>query len=150
MLGATVKKLEKIKQRVKRGRLRGKTEIGAKVRGILKKYKVAKHFKLDIKDNNFNFEIDEDDVKGEAAFDGIYVVRTSLPDSRMDTSETVRSYKRLSNTESAFRSIKTADLMVPPIHHRLEDRVCAHIFVHACILRAMAHERSLAATALRR
>lgn len=132
LLGATVEKLEKIKQRVKRGRLRGKIEIGTKVRGILKKYKVAKHFKLDIKDNDFNFEIDEDSVIKEAALDGIYVVRTSLPDSRMDTSETVRSYKRFSNVERAFRSIKTVNLMVRPIHHRLEDRVRAHIFL--CML----------------
>ncbi len=126
------KHLAKVRQMIKNGRLHGQDKIGVSVGKVVNKYKVAKHFKLDIEDNDFNFEIDEDSVKKEAALDGIYVVRTSLPDSRMDTSETVRSYKRLSNVERAFRSIKTVDLMVRPIHHRLEDRVRAHIFL--CML----------------
>ncbi|MEA3381931.1 MAG: transposase, partial [Pseudomonadota bacterium] len=126
------KQMAKVRQMIKNGRLHGQDKIGVSVGKVINKYKVAKHFKLDIKDNDFNFEIDEDSVQKEAALDGIYVVRTSLPDSRMDTSETVRSYKRLSNVERAFRSIKTVDLMVRPIHHRLEDRVRAHIFL--CML----------------
>ena len=126
------KKLAKVRQMIKYGRLHGQDKIGISVGKVINKYKVAKHFNLEIKDNDFNFEIDEDNVKKEAALDGIYVVRTSLPDSRMDTSETVRNYKRLSNVERAFRSIKTVDLMVRPIHHRIEDRVRAHIFL--CML----------------
>jgi len=126
------KQLSKVRRMIENGRLHGQDKIGVSVGKAINKYKVAKHFKLDIKDNDFNFEIDEGNVKKEAAIDGIYVVRTSLPDSRMDASETVRSYKRLSNVERAFRSIKTVDLMVRPIHHRLEDRVRAHIFL--CML----------------
>ena len=97
------KHLTKVRQMIKYGRLHGQDKIGVSVGKVINRYKVAKHFKLDIKDNDFNFEIDEDNVKKEAALDGIYVVRTSLPDSRMDTSETVRSYKRLSKVERAFR-----------------------------------------------
>ena len=96
------------------------------------KYKVGKHFELDIRDNDFNFEINPDKVKKEAALDGIYIVRTSLSKERMSAEETVRSYKLLSQAERAFRSFKTVDLMVRPIRHRLEGRVRAHIFL--CML----------------
>ena len=126
------KKLAGIRQMIERGRLYGEDKIGLAVGKIINKYKVAKHFKLNIKDNEFNFVIDEDKVKKEAALDGIYVVRTSLPKSKMSTDEIVRSYKQLSNVERAFRSIKTVDLMVRPIYHRHENRVRAHIFL--CML----------------
>ena len=99
---------------------------------VINKYKVSKHFELDIRDNDFSFEINQDNVKKEAALDGIYIVRTSLSKDRMDADETVRSYKLLSQAERAFRSFKTVDLMVRPIRHRLEDRVRAHIFL--CML----------------
>ena len=132
LLEATVGDLEKVRQMVGRKRLRGKGAIGVRIGKIINKYKVGKHFKLDIRDDAFSFEIDQDKVKAEAILDGIYVVRTSLPQERMDADNAVRSYKQLSQVERAFRSFKTVDLLVRPIRHRLEDRVRAHIFL--CML----------------
>ena len=125
-------KLEQVRQRTKRGQLHGKDAIGVRVGKVVNKYKVAKHFDLDIDDNRFDFEIDQEKVAIEAALDGIYVVRTSLSEDRMSADDTVRSYKLLSRVERAFRSLKTIDLQVRPIRHRLEDRVRAHIFL--CML----------------
>jgi len=99
---------------------------------VVNKYKVGKHFKLDILDDQFDFEIDQDKVAAEAALDGIYVVRTSLAEKRMSSDDTVRSYKLLCQVERAFRSLKTIDLKVRPIRHNREDRVRAHIFL--CML----------------
>ena len=129
---AIAKKLEKVRQRTQRGRLYGKDKIGVRVGKVINKYSVGKHFILDIQDDRFDFEIDQGKVDAEAALDGIYVVRTSLPEKRMTAAETVRTYKLLSQVERAFRSIKTMDLLARPIHHRLEDRVRAHIFI--CML----------------
>ncbi len=125
-------RLDKVRQRIERGRLHGKDDIGVRVGKVVNKYKVGKHFKLDIHDDRFDFEIDQEKVAAEAALDGIYVVRTSLPEPRMSADDTVRSYKLLSQVERAFRSFKTIDLKVRPIRHRLEDRVRAHIFL--CML----------------
>jgi hypothetical protein len=132
LLEATARELDTVSGMVERGRLRGQDKIGLRVGKVINKYKVAKHFVLDIHDDAFGFQIDEDKVAAEAALDGIYVVRTSLPETRMDAAQTVRSYKLLSQAERAFRSFKTVDLMVRPIRHRLEDRVRAHIFL--CML----------------
>jgi transposase len=99
---------------------------------VVDKYKMSKHFKLDIQDDRFDFAIDEEKVAAEAALDGIYVVRTSLATQRLSSADAVRSYKQLSQVERAFRSFKTIDLKVRPIRHRLEDRVRAHIFL--CML----------------
>jgi transposase len=132
LIEATIKELEKVRKMVRHRRLHGKEDIGTRVHGILKKYNIGKHFKLDIRDNDFNFETDQDKVKAEAALDGIYIIRTSLAKEQMDADETVRGYKQLSQAERAFRSFKTVDLMVRPIRHRLEDRVRAHIFL--CML----------------
>ena len=85
-----------------------------------------------IRDDGFDFEIDQDNVATEAALDGIYVVRTSLPEQRMNAADTVRSYTLLAQVERTFRSLKTVDLNVRPIRHHLEDRVRAHIFL--CML----------------
>jgi transposase len=124
--------LKKVRQRTQQGRLHGKDDIGVRVGKVVNKYKVGKHFKLDIRDDGFAFEIDSDEVAAEAALDGIYVVRTSLPEQRMSTDDTVRSYKLLGQVERAFRSLKTLDLQVRPIRHRIENRVRAHIFL--CML----------------
>ncbi len=124
--------MTKVMQQINRGRLHGQDTIGVRVGKVINKYRVGKHFELDIRDNDFNFKIDHDNVKKEAALDGIYIIRTSLPTERMDANETVRSYKLLSQAERAFRSFKTVDLMVRPIRHRLEVRVRAHIFL--CML----------------
>ena len=131
-LEAIATQLEKIRQRIDRGQLHGKDQIGLRVGKVINKYKVSKHFKLDIRDEGFDFEVNEEKVAEEAGLDGIYVVRTSLPKERLDTDEAVRSYKLLSQVEQAFRSFKTIDLKVRPIRHRLEDRVRAHIFL--CML----------------
>ncbi len=132
LLDATVNELEKVRRMVGRGRLRGQDDIGVRVGKVVNKYKVAKHVRLTIEDARFDFDIDTDRVAAEAALDGIYVLRTSLPEERITAEETVRSYKRLTQVERAFRSLKTVDLQIRPIHHRLEHRVRVHIFV--CML----------------
>lgn len=133
MLEATVAELEKIRTMLKRGTLkkeeRTKDKIGVRVGKIINKYKMAKHIVLDIDDNSLDFKINKESVAAEAALDGIYIIRTSLPKDKMDADEAVRSYKNLTNVERAFRSLKSIDLMVRPIRHRTEDRVKAHIFV---------------------
>ena len=117
---------------VERGRLKGQDAIGVRVGKVVNKFKVAKHFTLDIHDDRFDFRIDEDKVATEAALDGLYVVRTSVCAQRLSSEDTVRSYKRLAQVERAFRSLKSFDLQVRPIYHRLESRVRAHIFL--CML----------------
>lgn len=126
------RKLDRVRRRIERGTLYGAAAIGVRVGKVINKYKVAKHFLLEIRDNGFDFRIDEDKVAAEAALDGVYLVRTSLPASRMDSEETVRSYKRLSEVERAIRSFKTVDLKVRPIFHNAERRVRSHIFL--CML----------------
>jgi len=132
LLAATVKALDQVRGMVARGRLRGRDTIGVRVGKVVNKYKVAKHVRLEIHDDRFAFQIDEARVAAEAALDGIYVIRTSVPSERLDAADVVRSYKRLSDVERAFRSLKTIDLKVRPIRHRLEARVRAHIFL--CML----------------
>jgi len=132
LLEATVKELERVRGMVERGRLRGQDKIGVRVGRVINKYRVAKHFQLEIENTRFAYRLLEKEIAAEAALDGIYVVRTSLPKARMSCDDSVRSYKLLSNVERAFRSIKTVDLKVRPIHHRLEDRVRCHIFL--CML----------------
>jgi hypothetical protein len=93
---------------------------------------MAKHFQLTIDDAAFRFTRDAASITREAALDGIYVLRTSLPAADLDSAATVLAYKSLSQVERAFRSIKTIDLEVRPIHHRLAGRVRAHVFL--CML----------------
>jgi len=126
------RRLEQLRQRIEHGQLHGKANIGVRVGKVLNKYKVGKHFILDIRDDAFSFEIDQKKVAAEAALDGIYVIRTSLGERQMNTEDAVRSYKLLTQVERAFRSFKTMDLKVRPIRHRLENRVRAHIFL--CML----------------
>ncbi|MBU0595157.1 transposase [Candidatus Bipolaricaulota bacterium] len=126
------KQLDQVRASIGRGRLCGQDEVGVRVGKVVNKYKVGKHFVLDIREDGFDYEIDEGKVAAEAALDGIYVVRTSLPPTRMDAAQTVRSYKLLSRVERAFRSFKSVDLMVRPIRHRRENRVRAHVFL--CML----------------
>jgi Transposase DDE domain len=122
-------RLESICSDVKLGKHGGKDQIGVRVGKVIDRHKVAKHFVLEIRDDGFDFHVDEKKVASEAALDGIYVIRTSLPENRLSADDTVRSYKSLSQVERAFRSFKTIDLKVRPIHHRLETRVRAHIFL---------------------
>lgn len=132
LLDATVLELAKIRERVAGGKLTGAARIGVRVGRIVDKYKVAKHFELVITDSSLDYRILDDKVAAEAALDGIYLIRTSLPAKQMSCAEAVRSYKSLAQVERAFRSLKTVDLKIRPIHHRLENRVRAHIFL--CML----------------
>ena len=132
LIEATMKELEKVRGMVEKGKLAGKDAIGVRVGKVVNKYKVAKHFDLTIADDSFDYSINAKSVAEEAALDGIYIVRTSLPEDRMSPEDAVRNYKSLANVERAFRSMKTVDLLVRPIHHRTEDRVRAHIFL--CML----------------
>lgn len=132
LLSATTKELEKVQGMVARGDLTGEDKIGVRVGRVINKYKMAKHIALTIKEKSFEYSIRQDQVQAEAALDGIYVVRTSLPKDRISAEDAVRSYKSLSGVERAFRSLKSIDLLVRPIRHRLEDRVRAHIFL--CML----------------
>jgi len=130
LLKATTTELEKIHSMIERGYLKDVDKIGVRVGKVINKYKMAKHFKLEITEKKFCFEIDEEKVKEEAALDGIYVIRTSLEELLAE--DAVRHYKSLSQVEQAFRSIKTMDLEVRPINHRLEKRVKTHLFL--CML----------------
>ena len=132
LIEATVQELEKVRGMVKRGRLKAKEKIGVRVGKVVNKYKVAKHFQLVIEEGQFSYHLLPEKVAEEAAMDGLYVIRTSLSKERMTGEEAVRSYKRLSTVERAFRSLKGIDLKVRPIYHHLEDRVRAHIFL--CML----------------
>lgn len=132
MLQATEKDLEKIVARIETGRLAGQDDIGVRVGKIINKYKMAKHFDLDIKNDAFSFQRKSDSIAAETALDGIYIIRTSVSTDRMNSADCVRNYKLLVHVERAFRSLKTIDLKIRPIHHRLADRVRAHIFL--CML----------------
>jgi transposase len=132
LLEATEKELEKVKGMVERRRLSGRDEIGVRVGKVVNKYKVAKHFALDIEEHRFAFHRLEDSISSEAALDGIYVIRTSVAKKQMTAADCVRNYKSLAEVERAFRSMKTIDLKIRPIHHHLADRVRSHIFL--CML----------------
>jgi len=116
----------------KRNPLRGKDLIGLRVGKILGKYKVGKHFRIDITDSSLTFSRDQGKINAEASIDGVYVVRTSVSAEQMSTDETVLTYKSLSRVERAFRSIKTVILKVRPIFHHAAQRVRAHVFL--CML----------------
>ena len=109
------------------GRLEGRDKIGVRVGKVIGKYKVGKHFDLDIKDGAFDFAVNAERVAAEAALDGLYVIRTSVSVDAMSAEAAVLNYKRLAEAERAFRSLKGVDLHVRPI--RLDERVRAHIFL---------------------
>ncbi|HZY40365.1 MAG TPA: IS1634 family transposase [Anaerolineae bacterium] len=132
LLCATERNLAKIKAQVDATKLNGRDKIGLRVGKVVNQYKVAKHFDLTIGDNAFTFARKIEHIAAEAALDGIYIIRTSVPATQIDASQCVRNYKSLANVERAFRSLKTVDLKVRPIHHRTADRVRAHIFL--CML----------------
>jgi transposase len=132
LLGATERNLQPIKDRVDAGRLKGSEAIALRVGKVINQYKVAKHFELDIGENRFTFTRKHEAIAAAAAIDGIYIIRTSVDAARMEAADCVRNYKALANVERAFRSLKTVDLKVRPIHHRTADRVRAHILL--CML----------------
>jgi transposase len=134
LLAATEKQLEKIAAATKRSKrpLRGKQNIGVRAGKILNRYKMGKHFQLRIEDDSFHYERKTANIEREESLDGIYVIRTSVRKEALSSEQVVTSYKSLSGVERAFRSLKTVDLHVRPIHHRLPDRVRAHILL--CML----------------
>ena len=134
LLVATEKLLEKLVAATQRAKnpLRDKDRIGLRVGKVLDKYHVGKHFELTIEDDSFSWKRNEDKIREEAALDGLYVIRTSLEKSEMTSEKTVGAYKSLSSVERAFRSLKTVDLEIGPIYHRMTDRVKSHVFL--CML----------------
>lgn len=134
LLHATARELDQIvaaTQRPRR-RLQGQDKIGLRVGRVLQRCKVAKHFIVTITDTSFTYCRDPDRIAQEAALDGVYVIRTSVPDTELNAEDTVRAYKALSGVERAFRSYKTVDLRVRPIYHYLAARVRSHVLL--CML----------------
>jgi Transposase DDE domain len=129
LIAATTAELDKIAAMVAGGRLQGRDRIGVRLGKVLDKYKVGKHFDYVIEDAAFSFSVNAERVAAEAALDGLYVIRTSVVESRMSAEAATLNYKRLSEIERGFRTLKGIDLSVRPIRHRLEDRVKAHILL---------------------
>jgi hypothetical protein len=132
LLAATEALLAPIKARVEAGTLRGAAQIGLAVGEVVNRRKVKKHFQLEIADDRFDYRRREEQIAEEAALDGFYVLRTSVPAEQLSAPEVVRSYKALAQAERAFRTLKGPELELRPIHHRLEQRVRAHAFL--CLL----------------
>jgi len=134
LLTATERDLASIVQATTRTRrpLRGRDAIGLRVGRVLNHYKVGKHFRVEITDHSFHYDRDAERIASEAALDGIYIIRTSVPATALDATATVRAYKDLAVVERAFRSTKTVDLKVRPIYHHLAARVRSHVFL--CML----------------
>ncbi|MCG5526337.1 IS1634 family transposase [Ectothiorhodospira haloalkaliphila] len=132
LLAATTRELETVQRMVASGRLKVADKIGVRVGKVINKYKMAKHFELDIQEGHFHFQINAAQVAEEAVLDGLYVIRTSVPSEHVSTDDTVRHYKSLSQVEAAFRSLKSDDLKIRPIYHYTEDRVRAHLLL--CML----------------
>jgi len=150
LLAATQKQLEKIALATRRTRrpLRGKQNIGVRAGKILNRYKMGKHFQLSIADDSFQYERKIANIEREQSLDGIYVIRTNVDKEFLSGEQVVAGYKSLSGVERAFRSLKTVDLHVRPIHHRLPDRVRAHILLCMLAYYVEWHMRQLLAPVL--
>jgi transposase len=132
LLEATEQDLAKVAESVTAGRLKTAAKIGERVGRILNKYKVGKHFQREIAEGRFSYRRDQAKIEAEAGLDGLYVIRSNVAPETLSDQDLVRSYKSLSRVERAFRTMKSVDLQVRPVHHRLADRVRAHIFL--CML----------------
>jgi hypothetical protein len=134
LLAATEQRLDLIVAATRRAKrpLRGEAAIALRVGKVLGRFKMAKHFRLRITDEGFDYERDRERIAAEAALDGIYVIRTTVPAETLGPAATVGAYKSLSRVERAFRSYKSVDLKVRPIFHHLATRVRAHVFL--CML----------------
>ncbi|MBV8401979.1 MAG: IS1634 family transposase [Acetobacteraceae bacterium] len=130
LLAATEEQLQTIAAATRREKspLRGRDKIALRVGTVRNKFKMAKHFDLNITDEAFSFTRNQDNIAAEAALDGIYVLRTSLPDQSLARDDVVLRYKDLADVERFFRTLNT-ELDVRPIRHRLADRVRAHMFL---------------------
>ncbi len=131
LLAATERALAEIHARVAQGTLQGEAAIGLAVGAVWNRWRVRKHFQLEITDTSFAFARKQEPIAAEAALDGIYVLRTNVTDAALAAPDVVRAYKQLKEVERAFRTLK-GPLELRPIHHRLEDRVRAHVFL--CML----------------
>jgi hypothetical protein len=134
LLAATEAELDKVVRLVEAGKLKRAARIGVRVGKVLGKFKVAKHFDHQITNTSFGYARRQAQIDAEAALDGIYVIRTSVAADRLDAAGVVAAYKRLANLERDFRSLKTIDLELRPIHHWRDTRVRAHVLV--CMLAA--------------
>jgi len=132
LLAATEKLLVPIAARVRAGRLAGAAAIGVEVGKVISKYKTGKHFAITITDTSLAIERRQDQVDAEAALDGFYVLRTPVPAAQLDAAAVVAAYKNLRYVERDFRHIKSDDLDLRPVFHRLEERVRAHVLI--CML----------------
>ena len=132
LLAATEQELDAIKTRVDAGRLLGSAQIGLQVGPALKRFHVKKHFDIQITDMEFTYARKHQEIAEEAALDGFYILRTSLPETQLPPGDVVRAYKTLEQCERAFGSLKGPDLQIRPIHHRLEPRVRCHVLI--CML----------------
>jgi hypothetical protein len=134
LLEATEAELEIIAEACRRERrpLRGKDQIALRVGKVLNRFKMQKHFRLDIDEDSLSFARDEDSIAPEAALDGVYVLRTTIGEGELDTAGVISAYKDLAGVERDFRSMKAIDIDIRPVHHYLEDRVRAHAFL--CLL----------------
>jgi hypothetical protein len=132
LLAATETDLVAIAHRVDHGTLLGADLIGLAVGPALKRYRMRKHFQIEITDTTFTYTRDTAGIAAEAALDGFYILRTSLTENDVTAGDVVRAYKNLEQAERAFGSLKGPDLQIRPIHHRLEDRVRAHVLI--CML----------------
>jgi Transposase DDE domain len=132
LLAATETELEPIRARVQAGRLTDAGAIGLAVGEVIKRHRVKKHFALDISDGHLHYQRKQAQIAEEAALDGIYVLRTTVAAERLDAPDVVRAYKQLKEVERDFRALKGPELEIRPIHHRLEHRVRAHVFL--CML----------------
>jgi hypothetical protein len=134
LLAATEVQLDKVLAAVRAGRLTDPGKIGIRVGKVIGQYKMAKHFHLDITPDGFGYTRNTEAITAEAALDGIYVLRTSVPAADLTAAGVVTAYKSLARVERDFRSLKTIDLDLRPIHHYTERRVRAHVFL--CLLAA--------------
>lgn len=134
LLDATETDLDKIVAAVEAGRLRDPAKIGVRVGKKINRHKMGKHFETAISKDHFTYTRKQDQITQEAALDGIYVIRTSVSETDLTAAGVVEAYKNLAGIERLFRSLKTVDLNIRPIHHRLEHRVRAHVFL--CLLAA--------------
>ena len=132
LLHATEKLLAPIAARVTAGRLAGAAAIGVEVGKVISKYKTGKHFAVTITNDSLTVERRQDRIDAEAALDGFYVLRTPIPASQLDGPAVVTAYKNLKYVERDFRHIKSGDLDLRPVFHRLEERVKAHVLI--CML----------------
>ena len=134
LLAATEEALAPLVAAVREGRLAGADQIGLKVGKVLNKYKMAKHFEVTVTDSTLVVARRQAAIDAEAALDGIYVLRTTLTPNEMDAGGVVGAYKDLALVERDFRHLKVDDISLRPIHHRLEQRVRAHVFI--CMMAA--------------